>query len=115
MKHNEPPAQGRTSTEAFEDQVVNRLNEHYVLRLYIAGLTPRSTLAVERVRTICDRYLVGRYELTVIDLYLHPEEARRAQIVVVPTLVKQTPSPMRLFIGDMTDEKKILLGLNIAS
>ena len=59
--------------------------------LYIAGLTPRSTLAVERIRAICERYLAGRYELTVIDLYLQPEAARQAQIVVVPTLVKQSP------------------------
>ena len=96
-------------------QTTNRSPEHYVLRLYIAGLTPRSTLAVDRIRAICDRYLAGRYELTVIDLYLQPEEARRAQIVVAPTLVREIPIPWRLFIGDMADEKKILLGLNIAS
>lgn len=95
--------------------MVNRSNECYVLRLFIAGLTPRSTLAVERIRSICDRYLAGRYELTVVDLYLQPEAARQSQIVVAPTLVKQLPSPVRMFIGDMTDEKKILLGLNIAS
>ena len=95
--------------------VDNRSNERYVLRLYIAGLTHRSTLAVERIRAICERYLAGRYELTVIDLYLQPEAARQAQIIVVPTLVKQSPSPVRLFIGDMADEKRILLGLNIAS
>ena len=87
----------------------------YVLCLYIAGLTPRSTLAVERIRAICERYLAGRYELTVIDLYLHPEAARQAQIIVIPTLVKQVPLPARLFIGDMADEKRILLSLNIAS
>ena len=62
---------------------------------------------------LCESYICGRYELTVIDLFLQPEECvRRAQIVVAPTLIKQAPSPMRLFIGDMTDEKKILLGLN---
>ena len=91
------------------------MNERYILRLYIAGLTHRSTLAVERIRALCDRHLAGRYELTVIDLYLQPEEARQAQIIVVPTLVKQMPSPRRLFIGDMADEKRILQGLNIAS
>jgi circadian clock protein KaiB len=94
--------------------VASRSNERYVLHLYIAGLSPRSTLAVERIRTLCERYLAGRYELTVIDLYLQPEAARQAQIVVVPTLIKQCPSPVRLFIGDMADEKRILLGLNIA-
>lgn len=93
--------------------MVDRSMEFYVLRLYIAGLTPRSTLAVERIRSICESHLTGRYELTVIDLFLNPEEARRAQVVVAPTLVKQAPSPKRLFIGDMADEKRILRGLNI--
>ena len=88
-------------------------NEYFVLGLYIAGLSPRSTLAVERIQRICDLYLVGRYELTVIDLFVHPEMARQAQIIVAPTLIKQSPSPKRLFIGDMSDEKKIFLGLNI--
>ena len=115
MKRNESRTKRQTTTNAFEEKMANRLNDGYVLRLYIAGLTPRSTLAVERIRAICERYLEGRYELTVIDLYLQPEAARQAQIVVVPTLVKQSPSPVRMFIGDMADEKKILVGLNIAS
>ena len=115
MKRNETRIEGQATAGAFEEHVENRSNEHYVLRLYIAGLSPRSTLAVERIRAICERYLAGHYELTVIDLYLQPAEARRAQVVVVPTLVKETPSPLRLFIGDMTDEKKILRGLNITA
>lgn len=95
--------------------MANRPNDFYVLRLYVAGMTPRSTLAVERVQSICESHLAGRYELTVIDLFLQPEEARRAQIVVAPTLVKQAPSPKRLFVGDMADKKTILLGLDIVS
>jgi len=94
--------------------VANCSKEYYVLCLYVAGLTPRSTLAVERIRAICERYLAGRYELTIIDLYLRPEAARQAQVVVAPTLVKQSPTPVLLFIGDMADEKKILKGLNIS-
>ena len=115
MKGNEPRTKDQTTTKAFEERIANRSKDRYVLCLYIAGLTPRSTLAVERIRAICERYLAGRYELTIIDLYLQPEAARQAQIVVAPTLVKQIPSPMRLFIGDMADEKRILVGLNIAS
>ena len=115
MKNSEPGPKRQTSIEAFEERMANRANDRYILSLYIAGLTPRSTLAVERIRAICERYLAGRYELTIIDLYLQPELARQAQIVVAPTLVKQIPSPRRLFIGDMTDEKSILQGLNIAS
>jgi circadian clock protein KaiB len=105
----------QTTTEVFGERVANHSQGRYVLWLYVAGLTPRSTLAIERIRAICERYLSGRYELTVIDLYLQPEMARKAQIVVAPTLVKQSPSPVRLFIGDMTDETKLLQGLQIAS
>jgi circadian clock protein KaiB len=100
---------------ALEEQAVRRANEPYSLCLYVAGLTYRSTLAIERIRSICDRYLAGRYRLTIVDLYLHPEAARKAQVVVAPTLVKQEPAPMRLFVGDMTDEKRILRGLNIVT
>jgi len=115
LKNNETRAPGQATTAAFAEQKLNRSHERYVLRLYVAGLTPRSTLAVERIQAICERHLAGRYELTIVDLYLQPEEARRAQVVVAPTLVKQSPTPRRLFIGDMTDEKRILAGLNIAS
>ncbi len=115
MNDNGPDKPGESTTEMFRGRVARRANDAYVLCLYIAGLTPRSSLAIERVRSICERYLLGRYELTVIDLYLHPESARQAQIVVVPTLVKQQPVPVRVFVGDMADEKKILLGLDIAS
>jgi circadian clock protein KaiB len=115
VKGNEPVPNRQTTTSAFEERVAICSKECYVLCLYIAGLTPRSTLAVERIRVICERYLTGRFKLTIIDLYLQPEAARQAQIVVAPTLVKQSPIPVRLFIGDMADEKKILMGLNISS
>lgn len=115
MTDNKPLNRGQSTTDVFNDPVTHLSNERFVLRLYVAGITPRSTLAIERVRAICNVYLAGRHELTVIDLYLQPEAARQAQIIVVPTLVKQVPSPMRMFIGDMADEKKILQGLNIAS
>jgi len=115
MKDSDPRSKRQTTTEAFEERAANHPQERYVLFLYVAGLTPRSTLAVERIRAICDRYLRGRYELTIIDLYLQPEMARQAKIVVAPTLVKQIPSPKRLFIGDLADEKSILHGLQIAS
>jgi len=79
VQGNELRTKRQTTTEAFEERVANHSKERYVLCLYIAGLTPRSTLAVDRIRAICERYLVGRYELTIIDLYLQPEMARQAQ------------------------------------
>jgi circadian clock protein KaiB len=111
VKNTKPAAEAQTTPQSLKKSVSDR----YVLCLYIAGLTPRSTLAVERIRAICERYLADRYELTIIDLYLQPDAARQAQVVVVPTLVRHSPTPVRLFIGDMADEIKILRGLNIAS
>jgi circadian clock protein KaiB len=114
VKDNQPFSTAASTGESFNERLPDLKQQRYILRLYIAGLSPRSTLAVERVRGICDRHLAGRYELTVVDLYLCPEEAKKAQIVVAPTLIKQVPVPVRLFVGDMTDERRILLGLNIA-
>ena len=115
MTGNEALTNGQITTAAFAQRVAERSREPYVLCLYIAGLTARSTLAVERIQAICERHLAGRYELTVIDLYLQPEAAREAQIVVAPTLIKRSPAPVRLFIGDLADEQTILQGLNIAT
>jgi len=115
VKHKEKRPKQRTAVETFEERMAKHSKERYVLSLYVAGLTSRSTSAVERIRAVCERYLAGRYTLTIIDLYMQPELARLAQVVVAPTLIKQSPTPVRLFIGDMADEKKILKGLNIAS
>ena len=120
MKVSEARTKGQTHAneqrcKAFKERKANRSKEHYALCLYVSGLTPRSTLAIERIRAICERYLAGHYVLTVIDLYLQPEAARLAQVIVAPTLVKQSPSPRRMFIGDMSDESKILLGLNLVA
>ena len=101
------------ATEAFEESTIPCSEERVVLFLYVAGLSARSTRAVDRIRSICDSYLAGRFQLTVVDLYLHPEKARESQIVVAPTLVKVTPIPTRHFIGDMADDRPILRGLNI--
>ncbi len=115
MIHNEPSAEDQNANEACEKRMVYNSTEPIVLCLYIAGLTPRSTLAVERVRGMCERFLAGRCELTVVDLYLQPDAARQAQIIVVPTLVKLVPLPRQLFIGDMADVQRILSCLNLAS
>ncbi len=85
-----------------------------ILCLYIAGLTPRSTLAVERIRALCEEFLAGRYELKVVDMYLQPEEAKRAHIIVAPTLVKVAPTPLQFFIGDMMEKTAFLRSLKMA-
>jgi circadian clock protein KaiB len=102
-----------SSTEAFEAARVRAASERYVLRLYVAGTTPRSTRAVEALREICDEHLVGRYDLEVIDVYQQPVLARNEQIIAVPTLVKKLPAPMRRILGDLADRQRVLLGLDL--
>lgn len=90
-----------------------RGDEHFVLRLYVAGMTPRSTLAVTNIKKICEENLRGRYTLEVIDLYKRPALAQGEQILAAPTLLKKLPLPLRRFIGDMSDTKKIIVGLDL--
>jgi circadian clock protein KaiB len=87
--------------------------QKYVLRLYVAGLTPRSQEAIRTVTAICEEHLAGRYELEVIDLYQQPTLAKGEQIIAAPTLIKQLPEPLRRFIGSMADKEKILVGLDL--
>lgn len=88
-------------------------NECYVLRLYVAGQTPRSLLAIKNLKAICEEYLSNRYQLEVIDLYQQPQLAEGDQIIAVPTLIKHVPEPMRRIIGDLSNREKVLVGLNL--
>jgi len=85
----------------------------YVLRLYISGSTPKSALAVENIKRVCDQHLEGRFDLEVIDIYQQPKLARDEQIVAVPTLIKRLPLPLRRLIGDLSNEEKVLFGLDL--
>ena len=85
----------------------------YILRLYVAGLMPKSTLAIANMKRICEEHLHGQYELEVIDLYQQPQLAQGDQIVAVPTLIKKLPSPLRRVIGDMSDTERVLVGLDL--
>lgn len=85
----------------------------YLLRLFVAGLTPRSDIAIRCVKEICEQYLKGRYELEIVDIYQQPQALRDEQVVVVPTLVKKLPLPLRRLIGDMTNTEKLLVGLSL--
>lgn len=104
----------RTTTEAFEEALANPGGkERYVLRLFVTGMTPRSTEALRAIREICETHLPGRYELEIIDIYQHPELARDEQIVAVPTLIKMLPSPMRRLIGNLSTQDRVLIGLDL--
>jgi circadian clock protein KaiB len=87
--------------------------ERYILKLYVTGMTSRSAHAIENLQTFCEKHLAGRYELQVIDVYQQPELTRSEQIVAIPTLIKKLPLPLRRLIGDMSDEERVLVGLDI--
>jgi circadian clock protein KaiB len=84
-----------------------------VLRLYVTGNTLRSTRAVDNARRLLEIHAAGRFELEVIDIYLHPEAAIAAQIIAAPTLVKLSPGPLRRVIGDLSDSNKVLAALGV--
>jgi circadian clock protein KaiB len=98
---------------ALDEAAAQRQAQRYVLRLYIAGLTPRSTLAIQNIRKICEEHLRGRYDLEVVDIYTKPVLAEGEQIIAAPTLVKKLPLPLRRFIGDMSNTERILVGMDL--
>ena len=111
---NEMQPKDADTTEAFEKLMAGTDSEaHYVLRLYVTGMTARSTEAFASIKAICEERLQGRYELEVIDIYQHPQLAIDEQIIAVPTLVKQLPPPLRRLVGDLSNEERVLLGLDL--
>lgn len=84
-----------------------------ILRLYVAGSTPQSSRAIRNLKAICETNLPGRYVLTVVDLYAQPELAREDQIVVAPTLVRQSPLPIRRVVGDLSNTHRVLAALDL--
>ena len=85
----------------------------YVLRLYVSGSTLKSARAVKNIKRICEQHLKNRYDLEVIDIYQQPNLARDEQIVAVPTLIKRLPPPQRRLIGDLSNLKEVLFGLDL--
>jgi len=87
--------------------------EKYELRLYVAGKTAKSVTALTNLKKYCEDYLHGQYTIEVIDLLLEPQLAEGDQIFAIPTLVRKVPEPIRKIIGDLSNEEKVLVGLNI--
>lgn len=83
------------------------------LRLYVAGQTPKSLIALKNLKKICDEHLQGRCRLHVIDLVKTPQLAQDDQILAIPTLVRNLPQPIRKIIGDLSDTQRVLVGLNV--
>jgi circadian clock protein KaiB len=87
--------------------------DKWELRLYVAGKTTKSVAAINNLNKLCEEHLKGKYIIEVIDLLVHPQLAEGDQIFAIPTLVKKVPEPIRKIIGDLSNEEKVLVGLNI--
>lgn len=102
-----------SDAESLQKKAKDVATQHYVLRLYVAGLSTRSNQAIENITRICEENLNGRYDLQVIDIYQQPSLAIGEQIIAAPTLIKKLPLPLRKFIGTMANEDKLLVGLDL--
>ena len=100
-----------SATDRLAEASNSSKNEIYLLRLYVSGQTMRSVRAIENLKQLCENHLKGRYEIEIIDIYQQPERLQDEQIIGVPTLIKQLPPPVRKVIGDLSDTKRVLVGL----
>lgn len=103
----------KSATGEFYQTTAHKSRDKYMLSLYITGSTSRSVMAISNLKKICEEYLEGKYELEVIDLYKNPLLAKEEQIIAAPTLIKKLPLPFRRIIGDMSNEEKVLMGLDL--
>ena len=114
-----PPGESSTteavSMQVSDDGVVTARPDAkaFVLRLYIAGKTPKSMLAFSNLKQICEDHLQGRYEIEIVDLLENPQLARGDQILAVPTLVRRLPEPIKKIIGDLSNTERVLVGLDL--
>ena len=92
---------------------MSREEEKWELRLYVAGKTPKSITALTNLKKYCETHLKGLYRIEVVDLLVHPQLAEGDQIFAIPTLVRKVPEPIRKIIGDLSNEEKVLVGLDI--
>ncbi len=109
MKKSKP----EDASKALRKKIKQKKEERYLLRLYVTGMTPRSTQAIRNIKEVCEEHLNGRYDLEVVDIYQQPSLAKGEQIIATPTLIKKLPLPLRKFIGDMADKERIILGLDL--
>jgi len=108
-----PDSGKQTTTQKFEEALARRRSEKYVLRLYITGMTIRSSEAIQNLRAICETYLKGRYELEVVDISQNTNMAQDEQIIAAPTLLKKLPLPLRRLVGDLSNKERVLVGLDL--
>jgi len=87
--------------------------DHYILKLYVAGATPKCVRALANLQEICETHLAGKYSIQIIDLLKNPEVGREDQILAIPTLIRHLPPPLVRIIGDLSNTERVLVGLSI--
>jgi circadian clock protein KaiB len=97
------------------EQETEDKSTRWLLRLYVAGQTPKSVSAFANLKRICETHLKGQYQIEVVDLLVNPTLAKGDQIVAVPSLVRQLPPPVKKIIGDLANEDRVLVGLDLRS
>ncbi len=96
-----------------EEKPLKISKDMWVLRLYVAGQTPKAITAFTNLKRICEEQLNGKYSIEVIDLLKNPQLANEFQIVALPTLIRKLPVPVRKIIGDLSDTERVLIGLDL--
>jgi circadian clock protein KaiB len=102
-----------TKPESKKETKVKPAKDEWILRLYVAGQTPKCIAAFNNLKKICEEQLKGKYQIEVIDLLENPQLSRDDQILAIPTLVRKLPSPVRKIIGDLSNTERVLVGLDI--
>jgi circadian clock protein KaiB len=101
----------QSKTSRRKEQLAKSRSDKWVLRLYVAGQTPKAVTAFNNLKLICEEQLKGKYHIEVIDILKNPQLARDDQILAIPTLVRKLPLPVRNIIGDLSDTERVLVGL----
>ena len=116
MSANKSSAKGKASLAELVEKALHEEQPEvaeWQLRLYVAGHTAKSIAAFENLKRVCETHLAGRYSIEVVDLLVNPRLAAGDQILAVPTLVRKFPEPIRKIIGDLSNEERVLVGLDV--
>jgi len=116
MSAHKSPAKARAGAAGLAEKTLHEEQPEvaeWQLRLYIAGQTAKSMAAFENLKRVCETHLAGRYSIEVVDLLVNPRLAAGDQILAVPTLVRKFPEPIRKIIGDLSNEERVLVGLDV--
>jgi circadian clock protein KaiB len=107
------PMNEKSDVKTIKKRTPKTDNEKWILRLYVAGQSPKALKAFANLKKICEEKLEGKYSIEVIDLLLNPQRGNEDQILALPTLVRKLPVPVRKIIGDLSDTERVLVGLNL--